>query len=139
MLPFMFSFALTAYRRWPAPCVAAIVLSTLSMLSVAATQLMVPGPNGGVAPARDPVWSALLNMLAGRISTSAQSMVDLRPTSSAQATWASYNLGELAGLNGVASVLPPTLALVAFAGACLAFSSTACAGSLRSALSPKPH
>jgi hypothetical protein len=48
------------------------------------------------------------------VSISTTGMLDIRPTFSNNRPWASYNLGELAGLHGVASLIPIGLALLAF-------------------------
>jgi hypothetical protein len=41
-------------------------------------------------------------------------MLDIRPTFSDDRKWASYNLGELVGLHGVASLIPIGLVLLGF-------------------------
>jgi hypothetical protein len=117
MLPFLFSFALPGFRRWPTVSMLLMTLSAVLMLSIAAVELMVPSPNGGAARPLNPVADSLRQLRAGDISLSTQGMLDYVPVRKKRSRWASYNLGELVGLTGLDSVTPPAFALTTLAGA----------------------
>lgn len=119
MLPFLFSLALPGFRRCTVPSMLLMALSSVFMFSVTAVQLIVRAPNGGTAAQSDPVGDSLYGLMVGKTSASTQGMLDYLPTSSSKSVWASYNLGELVGLRGIASVLPAALVLVAFAAVSL--------------------
>jgi hypothetical protein len=110
-LPFLFSFALAGFRRWPTSARLLMVVSTVVMFSVTAVQLMVPAPNGGRPSPSNPIVDSVRQLWRGQVSTSTQSMLDYVPSHTAQQVWASYNLGELIGLRGLASILPAACSL----------------------------
>ena len=121
VFPFLFSFALRGFRSFTTPALTLMAVSVLIMFSVSAVQLMVPAPNDKVDKRFDPVSDSVRRLKNGEISVSTQSMLDYVPTPSERAEWASYNLGEVVGLKGLASLLPVTLILFAFALATLGF------------------
>ena len=113
-LPFLYSFALAGSRRFRVVTTGLAVLSAAMMICVSAVLVMVPGPNQGPPPYFSPVRFCFDYLGAGMVSISTTGMLDIRPTFSNNRPWASYNLGELAGLHGVASLIPIGLALLAF-------------------------
>jgi hypothetical protein len=123
-LPFLFSFALTGFRRFQivAACMAA--LSAVFMLSVSAVTVMVPAKDDGPPPRFNPVFACLSELAAGRVSISRQGILDFAPTSSNDSKWASYNLGELAGLHGLTSLIPVGVVFLLFV--LLAYRLTTC-------------
>lgn len=122
MLPFLFSFALEGFRRCRWPSVIVIAASSTFMLSVAAVRVIVRSPDRGTAPNTDPVGDSLYGVVSGKISTSTQGVLDYLATE--QSPWASYNLGELVGLHGSASVMPAFLVLLGLAGFAAALPAT---------------
>jgi len=113
-LPFLFSFALAGSRRFRIVTAALAALSAAMMVTVSAVLVMVPGPNEGPPPFFSPVRFCLDYLGAGLISVWTTGMLDIRPTFSDDRKWASYNLGELVGLHGVASLIPIGLVLLGF-------------------------
>jgi hypothetical protein len=112
-LPFLFSFALTGFRRFRFLTILLGAVSALFMVGVSAVLVMIPAPNNGPALPVNPVFFCLRELAAGHLSISTQSILDYVPVPGRQ--WASYNLGELLGLHGLASLLPILLVLLAFA------------------------
>ena len=112
-LPFLFSFALPAARRLPMAYGGLATSSAVAMLSVTAVQVMVPAPNGGHPPLVSPVHWSLRELLAGHVSTSTQGILHYLPVNADE--WASYNLGELVGLDGLASLVPIAFGFVIYA------------------------
>jgi hypothetical protein len=110
-LPFLYSFVLPGWRRFPRIAGALAVASAAMMLAVTSVQLMVPSPNRGSPPSRNPVAHCVGLLLQGRISVSRQSVLERRPGASGGDRWDSYNLGELAGLPSAWSLGPPLLLL----------------------------
>jgi hypothetical protein len=121
IFPFLFAFALRGFRSFTGPALVLMVGSALIMFSVSAVQVLVPAPNERDDKRLDPVSDSVRRLTNGVISASTQSMLDLQPVDSERAKWASYNLGELVGLTGVASVVPAALLLFALALGTLAF------------------
>jgi hypothetical protein len=115
MLPFLFSFALAGFRRFPLLSGVLMGASAVQMLAVAAVLLMVPAPNGGSPPLSSPVADCIRLLAQGQVSVSVQGMLDRLPVQAANARWDSYNLGELVGLRGPVSVLPAVFALTVLA------------------------
>ncbi len=111
-LPFLFSFALTGSRRFPAAAAVLSALSSVFMLIVSAVTVMVPAPDSE-PPLVSPVLACLGQLAAGRVSISAQSILDL-PATPYYSEWASYNLGEIAGLRGWASLIPIGVVILLF-------------------------
>jgi hypothetical protein len=122
MLPFLFSFALAGFRRCRWPSAILIAASSIFMLSVAAVRVIVRSPDRGTAPNHDPVGDSLYGVISGKISTSTQGVLDYLATENSP--WASYNLGELVGLHGTASVVPAFLVLLGLASVAAALPST---------------
>jgi hypothetical protein len=121
MFPFLFSFALRGFRSFGTPALALMAVSTVIMFSVSAVQLMVPAPNDRVDQRFDPVSDSVRRLKNGEISASTQSMLDFLPTHTERSEWASYNLGEVVGLEGLTSLVPVVLILLAFMLATLGF------------------
>ena len=120
MLAFLFSFSLEGFRRVRVPATWLMALSATLMFCVSAVRVMVPAPNSGAVPAFDPVADCVTHLTAGEVSLSAQGMLDYLPTTNPiTSVWASYNLGEVFGLQGLSSVVPAALALAALACGCL--------------------
>jgi hypothetical protein len=113
-LPFLFSFALPGFRRFRIVAAFLAALSAVLMLSASAVLVMVPGPDQGPPPRFSPAVVCLYQLAAGQVSISTQGILDFAPTFSTDRKWASYNLGELVGLHGVASLIPIGLAFLAF-------------------------
>jgi hypothetical protein len=116
MLPFLYSFSLEGFRRVRVPATWLMALSATLMFCVTAVRVMVPAPNGGAVPPFDPVADSVTHLTAGEVSLSAQGMLDYVPTANPiTSAWASYNLGEVFGLQGLSSVVPAALSLAALA------------------------
>ena len=111
MVPFLYVFALSGFRRVRLPAMLLMALSSVSMFCVAAVRTMVPAPSGGQVPAWDPVADCIERLAAGQVSISTQGVLDYVPTKGPMAPWASYNLGEVIGLRGLFSVVPALLLL----------------------------
>jgi hypothetical protein len=109
-LPFLYLVAARGWRAWPRAGTALSALSILVMLAVTAVGAMVPSRGQGPPPDLDPIAWALRFLLQGRVSISTQGVLERgtggEPPGSAASRWDSYNLGELAGLEGLASLLP---------------------------------
>jgi hypothetical protein len=110
-LPFLYSLVLPGWRRFPRIAGSLAATSAAIMLVVTSVQLMVPGPNRGAPPSTNPVAQCFELVLEGRVSVSRQSVFERRPGVSGGDRWDSYNLGELAGLSGAWSLVPPLLLL----------------------------
>ena len=121
IFPFLFSFALRGFRSFTGPALVLMIGSALIMFSVSAVQVLIPAPNDKVDKRLDPVSDSVRRLSNGEISASTQSMLDFVPTPSEHAKWASYNLGEVAGLTGLASVIPAAALLCVLALATLGF------------------
>ncbi|HET6335658.1 MAG TPA: hypothetical protein VFG30_20680, partial [Polyangiales bacterium] len=67
------------------------------------------------------VSDSVRKLSRGEVSVSTQSMLDIKPMKSESAVWASYNLGEVMGLRGLASVVPAAVLLFALALTSMAF------------------
>jgi len=120
-LPFLFSFSLAGYRRFPRLSVALTGLSAAIMLSVSLVQLQVPSPNEGRPTALDPVHKTLTHLWRGEVSITRQHVLEYAPGRvgrSGSDRWDAWNWGERVGLQGRASALPVgalTLLLFLFA------------------------
>ena len=121
MTPFLFSFALRGFRLCTAPATLLMAASAVIMFSVSAVQVMAPAPNDRVDARMDPVSDSVRKLSRGEVSVSTQSMLDIKPMKSESAVWASYNLGEVMGLRGLASVVPAAVLLFALALTSMAF------------------
>ncbi len=115
-LPFLFLPALAGWQRLPRTAAAISVLSTSLMFCVAATLVMVPGPNTGVAVDFDPVWYTMRVLAMGSVSVNSQSISEPYPTEAGNNLFDSWNLGEVMGLTGWASLLPALALVVAIYG-----------------------
>jgi len=111
MTPFLFSFALPGLRRARVPALLLMAASAGLMFCVTAVRVMVPGPTFGSAPNWDPVADCVEHVTRGEVAISTQGMLDYVPRAPSSARWASYNLGELFGLQGAISLLPAALVL----------------------------
>jgi len=117
MLPFLFSFALRGWRRFPRLCAGLAALSAFEMFSVAAVQLMVPDlTSTSSREALNPVAYCISHLFREQLSLSTQSVLDYLPTNEPRGVWASFNLGELLGLQGLSSLVPLGLLLALLTG-----------------------
>jgi hypothetical protein len=113
MLPFLFNFALRGFRRYPRVFAGLAILSTFEMFSVAAVQLLVPSVSATYAAgSANPVAYCISRLFQGQISVTTQSVLDFLPTKEPRGAWASYNVGELLGLQGWLSLVPAALVLL---------------------------
>jgi len=108
-LPFLFVPALAGWRRLPWASATLTLVSTLAMLCISAVLVMVPGPNDGVAADFDPLWYTMRVLALGKVSVSTQSFSEKFPAASGADAWDSWNLAELIGLVGWASLIPTCL------------------------------
>jgi hypothetical protein len=118
-LPFLYIFVRPGWARFPAFSGLVASLSSTIMLATATAILILPGPNFGPPPDDDPVRVVIGEVMHGRVSQSRQSILEFSPTRrpTEDDFWDSYNLGEVAGLRGLASLVPllAVLGLVAIA------------------------
>ena len=113
-LPFLYSFALNGFRRFPIISAALAIISATEMLCVTAVLVMVPAPNEGPPLPSNPVLDSIGKLASGQVSISTQGIRDILPIHSPNERWDSYNVGELLGLPGLWSLAPIGLALIAF-------------------------
>jgi hypothetical protein len=113
-LPFLYSFSLGGFRRFPRTSYSLMIVSAGIMLCVTAVQVMIPGPNEGPPPPSNPIADSFGQLAAGKVSVSVQGMLDYVPSHSPNEEWDSYNVGELLGLPGLLSLAPISLAIVVF-------------------------
>jgi len=109
-LPFLWTFAPTAWERFRRTRRVAVALSVALMLAVTSTLVMSPAPGSGPPPAgRDPVMEAVVFLARGEMSVNAQGVHEYLPgppEPQSASEWDSYNIGEALGLVGWAGLLP---------------------------------
>ena len=108
-LPFVFSFALAGYRRFPRLSSALTGLSVVIMLSVSLVQLQIPSPNHGRPTDLDPVRETFTRLSRGEVSVTRQHVLEYAPGPiewNPSDRWDAWNWGERVGLQGAASALP---------------------------------
>jgi hypothetical protein len=117
-IPFLYAYAHHGFIRHKWLSGAVMVLSAIIMIAVTAVAAMIPANNFGPPPDLNPVRVTMQILLAGKVSVSTQGILERHPGPSApgqlEDRWDSYNLGEAAGLQGVASLLPVLLVVAAF-------------------------
>jgi hypothetical protein len=113
-LPFLYCFAGPVWTRFRIAFVALAVYSGLLIFSVTAVDSLMPAPltwpTMNEVVATNPIsWSSRW-LSQGMVSVNTLSMLEKVPSdknpSSEENYWDSYNLGELIGLRGLASLLP---------------------------------
>jgi cytochrome bd-type quinol oxidase subunit 2 len=111
MLPFLYVFAAPGYQHSPRLSYALMTASAVLMLAVTSVLVISPGPNSGPPPpGRNPVFEATRALAQGRVSIGRLSIAERSPgparASDVLDRWDSYNIGEVLGLHGGASLLP---------------------------------
>lgn len=112
-LPFLTLFCRPAVRRHPGLSSGVIALSSLFMFSITSVNALMPSLNQGPPIALSPVAAALQLLAEGHVSISRQSIFEYQPAAGPLDRWDSYNLGELFGLTGPASLVPAIVLLIA--------------------------
>jgi hypothetical protein len=122
-LPFLFLYASVFFQRLPRFSLAISLLSIVLMLCVTSVLLSWPmtltGPPRDITPS--PVVESIKKLGKNEVSICRQGVWDIFPAEADSTRprdfWASYNLGEVAGLRGVWSLVPVVLLLVALGAA----------------------
>jgi len=109
VIPFILLFAWQGWQSAGRLGSVLLLASVGLMVAASAVRVMVPAPNSGPPVSGSAVFEDVRELMSGQISTSTQGVLDYGaapPEAAAVHFWDSYNLGELLGLRGTASLLP---------------------------------